>query len=41
VMALLQVVRVGERSATARILTVSSPDIANGTGSRQIAKLPS
>jgi hypothetical protein len=41
VMAVLQVVRVGERSATARILTVSSPDIADGTGSRQVAKLPS
>lgn len=41
VMALLQVVRVGERSATARVLNVVSPRIALGTESRQIAKLPS
>jgi hypothetical protein len=41
VMAVLQVVRVGERSATTRILTVTSPDIADGSGSRQVAKLPS
>jgi hypothetical protein len=41
VMAVLQVVRVGERSATARVLTVTSPDIDRGAESRQIARLPS
>lgn len=41
VMAVLQVVRTGERSATARIISVRSPDIADGTGTRQVGKLPS
>ena len=41
VMALLQVVRVGERSATTRVLTVASPHILNGAESRQIARRPS
>jgi hypothetical protein len=39
VMAQFQVVRVGERSATARILNVLSPDIPPGTEVRQVAKL--
>lgn len=41
VMAVVQVVHVGERSATARILTVSSPVIGRGSESRQIGRLPS
>jgi hypothetical protein len=40
VMATLQVVHVRERSATARVLNVISPDIAPGTEARQVAKLP-
>jgi len=40
VMAVFQVVRVGERSATARVLNVLSPDIPPGTEVRQVAKLP-
>lgn len=40
-MALLQVVHVRERSATARILNVVSPDIPPGTRVKQVAKLPS
>lgn len=40
VMAVFQIVRVGERSATARVLNVLSPDIAPGTEVRQVAKLP-
>ncbi len=40
VMATLQVVHVRERSATARLLNVISPDIAPGTEARQVAKLP-
>jgi hypothetical protein len=40
VMATLQVVHVRERSATARLLNVISPDIAPGTEVRQVAKLP-
>jgi LysM repeat protein len=40
VMATLQVVHVRERSATARLLNVVSPDIAPGTEARQVAKLP-
>ncbi len=40
VMATLQIVHVGERSATARLLNVISPDIAPGTEARQVAKLP-
>ena len=41
VMATLQVVHVRERSATARLLNVVSPDISPGTVVRQVAKLPS
>lgn len=41
VMAVLQVVHVRDRSATARILNVISPDIPPGTRVRQVAKLPS
>jgi hypothetical protein len=40
VMATLQVVHVRERSATARLLSVVSPDIPPGTEARQVAKLP-
>ncbi|HEX2451054.1 MAG TPA: LysM domain-containing protein [Gemmatimonadales bacterium] len=40
-MATLQIVHVRERSATARVLTVVSPDIAPGTRALQVAKLPS
>jgi hypothetical protein len=41
VMATLQVVHVRDRTATARILNVLSPDIPPGTEARQVAKLPS
>jgi hypothetical protein len=41
VMATLQVVHVRERTATARLINVLSPDIAPGTEALQIAKLPS
>ena len=40
VMATLQVVHVRERSATARLLNVVSPDIPPGTEARLVAKLP-
>lgn len=40
-MAVLQVVHVRDHTATTRVLSVISPDIAPGTGARQIAKLPS
>ncbi len=40
VMATMQIVHVGERSSTARLLNVISPDIAPGTEARQVAKLP-
>jgi LysM repeat protein len=40
VMATLQVVHVRERTATARLLNVISPDIPTGTEARQVAKLP-
>jgi hypothetical protein len=40
-MATLQIVHVRERSATARVLNVLSPDIAPGTRALQVAKLPS
>ena len=40
VMATLQVVHVRDRSATARLLNVISPDIQTGTEARQVAKLP-
>jgi hypothetical protein len=39
-MATMQVVHVRERSATARLLNVVSPDIAPGTQAWQVAKLP-
>jgi hypothetical protein len=39
-MAVLQVVHVGERTATARVVRIISPDIRSGTGARQVAKLP-
>jgi LysM repeat protein len=41
VMATLQVVHVRDHTATARLLNILSPDIAPGTGARQVAKLPS
>jgi hypothetical protein len=41
VMATLQVVHVRERTATARLINILSPDIPPGTEARQIAKLPS
>ncbi|HUR95024.1 MAG TPA: LysM peptidoglycan-binding domain-containing protein [Gemmatimonadales bacterium] len=41
VMATLQVVHVRDHSATGRLLNILSPDIAPGTGARQVAKLPS
>jgi LysM repeat protein len=40
VMAVLQIVHVRERSATARVLAISSPRIEPGTVVRQVAKLP-
>jgi hypothetical protein len=40
VMATLQVVHVRERTATARLLSIISPDIPPGTEARQVAKLP-
>ena len=40
VMATMQVVHVRERTATARLLNVISPDIPAGTEARQVAKLP-
>lgn len=40
VMAEFQIVRVGERSATARVLNVLSPNVPPGTEVRQVAKLP-
>jgi len=41
VMATLQVVHVRDRTATARLINVLSPDIPPGTEARQVAKLPS
>jgi hypothetical protein len=41
VMATVQVVHVGEKTSTARVLRVTQPDIVPGTEARQIAKLPS
>jgi hypothetical protein len=32
---------VGERTATTRIITITSPNLQAGTEGRQIAKLPS
>jgi hypothetical protein len=40
-MAVVQVVHVGERSATVRIMTLTTPVIADGSESRQVARLPS
>lgn len=40
-MATVQVVRVGDHSATVRILSVTAPNIPAGTTARQVAKLPS
>ncbi|TFG52348.1 MAG: LysM domain-containing protein [Gemmatimonadales bacterium] len=40
-LATVRVVHVGDRSATARVVSVNAPDIAEGTPARQIAKLPS
>jgi LysM repeat protein len=40
-MALLQVVHVRDKTATAKIINVISPDIAPGTRVKQVAKLPS
>ena len=41
VMATMQVVHVRERTATARLLQIISPDITIGATVRQVAKLPS
>lgn len=41
VMATMQIVHVGDHTATARLLNILSPDIAPGTDARQVAKLPS
>ena len=40
-MATVQVVHVGERTSTARVVRVVQPDIPAGTEARQVAKLPS
>lgn len=40
-MATVQVVHVGERTATVRVVRVTQPDIPSGTEARQVAKLPS
>jgi len=41
VMATVQVVHVGERTSTARVVKITQPKIPVGTEARQIAKLPS
>ena len=41
VLAVVQVVRVGDHSSTARVLSVIYPDVPSGTPARQVAKLPS
>jgi hypothetical protein len=41
VLGVVQVVRVGDHSATARVLSVVYPDVPSGTPARQVAKLPS
>ncbi len=41
IMATVQVVHVGEKTSTARVLRVSQPDIVTGSEVRQVAKLPS
>jgi len=40
-MAVVQVVHVGERTSTARVVRVTQPNISPGTEARQVAKLPS
>ncbi len=40
-MATVQVVHLGEHTATVRVVTVAQPDIPLGTEARQVAKLPS
>lgn len=41
VMATVQVVHVGEKTSTARVIRVTQPDVPAGIEARQIAKLPS
>jgi hypothetical protein len=41
VLAMVQVVHVGERTATVRIMTLATPLIADGSESRLVARLPS
>lgn len=41
VLAVMQVVHVGDRTATAKIISLNIPVIADGTESRQVARLPS
>lgn len=41
VLAVVQVVHVGERSATVRVIRLTTPSIAVGSESRQVARLPS
>lgn len=41
VMATVQVVHVGERTSTARVVRVTQPDVPVGIEARQVAKLPS
>ncbi len=41
VMATMQIVHVRDHTSTARLINILSPDIAPGSGARQVAKLPS
>jgi len=41
ILGVVQVVRVGDHHATARVLSVNYPDMPAGTPARQVAKLPS
>ena len=41
VLAVVQVVHLGERTSTVRIMTLTTPVIARGSESRQVARLPS
>jgi hypothetical protein len=41
VLAVAQVVHVGERSATVRLIRLTTPSIARGSESRQVGRLPS
>jgi hypothetical protein len=41
VMGTVQIVHLGDRTATARVVSVVQPDIRPGTEARQVAKLPS